>query len=73
MRSEDGKDIVGAISVVCISLPSNFREFIKWVAEVRRHEDDDLGLSQEEMRRLMLKVCSYNLTFTPSQFILLYY
>lgn len=53
------KDIVGAISVVCISLPSNFREFIKWVAEVRRHEDDDLGLSQEEMRRLMLKVCSY--------------
>ncbi|XP_056689312.1 glutathione gamma-glutamylcysteinyltransferase 1 isoform X2 [Spinacia oleracea] len=55
LKSENVQDIEGAISVVCMSLPSNFRDFIKWVAEVRRHEDDGQSLSQEEMRRLVLK------------------
>lgn len=58
LKSENVKDIEEAISVVCMSLPSNFRDIIKWVAEVRRHEDDGQSLSQEEMKRLVLKVCS---------------
>ncbi|KAH9603077.1 hypothetical protein KSS87_009455 [Heliosperma pusillum] len=55
LKSENVKDIEDAISVVCMSLPSNFRDFIKWVAEVRRREDDGQSLSQEEIQRLALK------------------
>ncbi|XP_021722236.1 glutathione gamma-glutamylcysteinyltransferase 1-like isoform X2 [Chenopodium quinoa] len=55
LKLENVKDIKSAISAVCMSLPSNFRDFIKWVAEVRRHEDDGQSLSQEEMRRHLLK------------------
>ncbi|XP_057252218.1 glutathione gamma-glutamylcysteinyltransferase 1 isoform X3 [Beta vulgaris subsp. vulgaris] len=55
LKSENVKDIEGAITVVCMSLPSNFRDFIMWVAEIRRHEDDGQSLSPEEMRRLAMK------------------
>ncbi|KAA8544136.1 hypothetical protein F0562_022148 [Nyssa sinensis] len=55
LKSEDVKDIKHVISIVLSSLPSNFAEFIKWVAEVRRHEDGGQSLSQEEKGRLSVK------------------
>ncbi|KAJ0079561.1 hypothetical protein Patl1_22972 [Pistacia atlantica] len=55
VKSKDFKDIDNVLSVVFASLPSNFGEFIKWVAEVRRQEDGDNSLSQEEKGRLAVK------------------
>ncbi|KAE8676241.1 Glutathione gamma-glutamylcysteinyltransferase 1 [Hibiscus syriacus] len=55
VKSDYVKDIQKIISVVFSSLPSNFEEFIKWVAEVRRREDGDQNLSLEEKGRLSLK------------------
>ncbi|KAE8699532.1 Glutathione gamma-glutamylcysteinyltransferase 1 [Hibiscus syriacus] len=55
VKSDDVKDVQKVISVVSSSLPSNFEEFIKWVAEVRRREDGDQNLSLEEKGRLSLK------------------
>ncbi|EXB53498.1 Glutathione gamma-glutamylcysteinyltransferase 1 [Morus notabilis] len=55
LKSDNVKDIQKVLSVVFTSLPSNFEEFIKWVAEVRRHEDDSQGLSPEEKARLSVK------------------
>nr|AFM38979.1 phytochelatin synthase [Sophora viciifolia] len=54
LKSEDVKDIHKVLSVVVSSLPSNFEEFIKWVAEVRRREDGP-SLSAEEKARLAVK------------------
>lgn len=56
LRSENVKDIDKVLSVVFTSLPSNFGDFIKWVAEVRRWEDGGQNLSQEEKGRLAYKV-----------------
>uniref|UniRef100_A0A5B7AP13 glutathione gamma-glutamylcysteinyltransferase n=1 Tax=Davidia involucrata TaxID=16924 RepID=A0A5B7AP13_DAVIN len=56
LKSEDVKAIKNVLSIVLSSLPSNFAEFIKWVAEVRRQEDGDQSLSQEEKGRLAVKV-----------------
>lgn len=56
LKSEDVKDINKLLYVVFSSLPSNFEELIKWVAEVRRHEDGGASLSQEEKGRLAVKV-----------------
>lgn len=56
MKSEDVKDVKKVVSVVFTSLPSNFGEFIKWIAEVRRREDGNQNLSPEENGRLALKV-----------------
>lgn len=55
VKSEDIKDIRKVLSVVFSSLPSNFGDFIKWIAEVRRREDGGQNLSQEENGRLSLK------------------
>ncbi|OIV92070.1 hypothetical protein TanjilG_08743 [Lupinus angustifolius] len=55
LKSEDLKDIHKVLSVVVSSLPSNFEEFIKWVAEVRRREDGGPSLSAEEKARLSIK------------------
>ncbi|XP_065874965.1 glutathione gamma-glutamylcysteinyltransferase 1-like [Euphorbia lathyris] len=55
LKSEDVKDIHNLLYVVFKSLPSNFGEFIKWVAEVRRQEDGGISLSQEESGRLSIK------------------
>ncbi|XP_059660315.1 glutathione gamma-glutamylcysteinyltransferase 1-like isoform X2 [Cornus florida] len=55
LKSKDVKDIKDVLSMVLKSLPSNFGEFIKWVAEVRRQEDGDQSLSQEEKGRLVVK------------------
>lgn len=56
LKSEDVKDIHKVLSVIFTSLPSNFEEFIKWVAEIRRREDGDSSLSAEEKTRLAVKV-----------------
>ena len=57
VKSVDVKNVKDVLSVVLSSLPNNFREFIKWVAEVRRKEEDGgLSLSQEEKGRLAIKV-----------------
>ena len=59
LMSEDVKDVDQVLSVVFTYLPSNFGEFIKWVAEVRRREDGGQNLSQEEKERLATKVFFY--------------
>jgi glutathione gamma-glutamylcysteinyltransferase len=41
--------------VVFKSLPANFNQFIKWMAEIRRTEDVNQNLSSEEKSRLKLK------------------
>ncbi|KAL9676458.1 hypothetical protein QQ045_004672 [Rhodiola kirilowii] len=55
LRSKDVKDLHQVILVVFSSLPSNFDEFIKWVAEVRRPEDGGQSLSEEEKGRVAIK------------------
>ncbi|XVF21546.1 hypothetical protein REPUB_Repub12eG0099100 [Reevesia pubescens] len=55
VKSDEVKDVHKVISVVFSSLPSNFGEFIKWIAEVRRTEDGGQNLSIEENGRLSLK------------------
>ncbi|KAF4358193.1 hypothetical protein F8388_009476 [Cannabis sativa] len=55
LKSESVKDIQKVISIIFTSLPSNFEEFIKWVAEVRRREDGAQGVSPEENARLSVK------------------
>lgn len=52
---EDVEDVNSVLSVVFKSLPSNFAEFIKWIAEVRRQEDGGQSISQEEKGRLAVK------------------
>lgn len=56
LSSDTVKDIKDVILTVFSSLPSDFSEFIKWVAEVRRKEDVGQALSQEEKARLAMKV-----------------
>ena len=53
LKSVDVTDIQKVLSVIFTSLPPNFGEFIKWVAEVRRRED---GISPEEKARVAIKV-----------------
>ncbi|XP_061343412.1 glutathione gamma-glutamylcysteinyltransferase 1 isoform X1 [Gastrolobium bilobum] len=55
LKSEDVKDVHKVLSVIVTSLPSNFEEFIKWVAEIRRREDGGPSLSAEEKARLAVK------------------
>ncbi|XP_057433896.1 glutathione gamma-glutamylcysteinyltransferase 1-like [Lotus japonicus] len=55
LKSEDVKDICKVLSVIVTSLPSNFEEFIKWVAEIRRREDGGPSLSEEEKTRAVVK------------------
>lgn len=56
LKSADLQDVEKVLSVIFSSLPSNFAEFIKWVAEVRRREDGDQSLSPEEKARVAVKV-----------------
>ncbi|XP_058761909.1 glutathione gamma-glutamylcysteinyltransferase 3-like isoform X1 [Vicia villosa] len=55
LKSEDLKEIPEVLSVVYKSPPSELREFITWIAEVRRQEDGNLTLSEEEKGRLAIK------------------
>lgn len=56
LKSVDATDIQKVLSIIFTSLPSNFGEFIKWVAEVRRREDGDESISPEEKARVAVKV-----------------
>lgn len=56
LKSDYVKDIQNVFSVIFTSLPSNFEEFIMWVAEVRRREGGGQSLSPEEKARLSVKV-----------------
>lgn len=56
LKSEAVKNVHKVLSVVVNSLPSNFGDFIKWVAEVRRREDGGPSLSAEEKARDSIKV-----------------
>ncbi|KAL6208801.1 hypothetical protein ACLB2K_019746 [Fragaria x ananassa] len=55
LKLEDVKNVQEVLSVVFMSLPSNFEDFIKWIAEVRRREDVGQTLSTEEKARLAVK------------------
>ncbi|XP_045825890.1 glutathione gamma-glutamylcysteinyltransferase 1-like [Trifolium pratense] len=55
LKSDDVKDMCKVLSVIVTSLPSNFEEFIKWVAEIRREEDNGPTLSEEEKTRAVVK------------------
>ncbi|XP_051143617.1 glutathione gamma-glutamylcysteinyltransferase 1-like isoform X2 [Andrographis paniculata] len=55
LSSNNLKDVNSVFSAVFTSLPSDFSEFIKWVAEIRRKEDNSQGLSEEEQGRLAMK------------------
>ena len=68
VKSVDVKNVKDVLYVVLSSLPNNFREFIKWVAEVRRQEENGgLSLSQEEKGRLAIQVF---IIYCTSQFLL---
>lgn len=56
LKSKDLKDTQDVLTVIFTSLPLNYSDFIKWVAEVRRTEDSGQSLSPEEKARLALKV-----------------
>lgn len=56
LKSEAVKDVQEVLSAVFKSPPADLREFIKWIAEVRRQEDGSLVLSEEEKGRLAVKV-----------------
>ncbi|KAJ8534646.1 hypothetical protein K7X08_016374 [Anisodus acutangulus] len=55
LSSENVKDIKDVLYTLLSNLPSNFTEFIKWVAEVRRQEENGQKLSDEEKGRLAIK------------------
>ncbi|CAH9074525.1 unnamed protein product [Cuscuta epithymum] len=55
LSSENLKDVKDVLSTVLASLPANFSEFIKWVAEIRRQEEGATSLSEEEKGRLAMK------------------
>ncbi|XP_059432164.1 glutathione gamma-glutamylcysteinyltransferase 1-like [Corylus avellana] len=55
LKLVDATDIQKVLSIIFTSLPSNFGEFIKWVAEVRRREDGDESISPEEKARVAVK------------------
>ncbi|KAL5702356.1 glutathione gamma-glutamylcysteinyltransferase [Ranunculus cassubicifolius] len=54
LSSDDVKDVHKVLSVVFMS-HSTVPDFIMWVVEVRKREDNDSSLSQEEKGRLKLK------------------
>ncbi|CAA7050297.1 unnamed protein product [Microthlaspi erraticum] len=55
VSSQDVDTIERILDVVFKSLPSNFNQFIRWMAEIRRVEDVNQNLSSEEKSRLDLK------------------
>ncbi|KAK6143294.1 hypothetical protein DH2020_023642 [Rehmannia glutinosa] len=55
LSSDNMEDIKDVISTIFSSLPSDFAEFIKWVADSRREEDGGQLLSQEEKGMLAIK------------------
>lgn len=56
LKLEDLKDVQKVLSIIFNSPPSDLREFVKWIAEVRRQEDGSVALSEEEKERVAIKV-----------------
>lgn len=56
LSSDNMKDVKNVLATIFMSLPSDFAEFIKWVAEIRIKEEGDQALSKEEKERLAIKV-----------------
>ncbi|KAL8523155.1 hypothetical protein ACS0TY_013211 [Phlomoides rotata] len=55
LSSDNMKDVKSVLTTIFMSLPSDFAEFIKWVAEIRINEEGGQGLSEEEKGRLAIK------------------
>ncbi|KAL1559643.1 Glutathione gamma-glutamylcysteinyltransferase 1 [Salvia divinorum] len=55
LSSDNMLNVKNVLATVFTSLPSDFAEFIKWVAEIRREEDSNQSLSEEEKGRLRIK------------------
>lgn len=58
LKLEDLKDVQKVLSIIFNSPPSDLREFVKWIAEVRRQEDGSVALSEAEKGRVAIKVFS---------------
>lgn len=56
LSSDNMQNVKNVLASVFMSLPADFAEFIKWVAEIRREEDNSQTLSEEEKGRLRIKV-----------------
>lgn len=57
LQSEMPENINQILYLILKSLPTCAGNFIKWIAEVRRQEEDGSGVTNEEKERLALKVC----------------
>ncbi|KAK9201458.1 hypothetical protein WN944_016661 [Citrus x changshan-huyou] len=55
LRINDVKDVENLLSLVFKSAPVDLKEFIKWVAEVRRQDVAGVSSSEEEKARLIIK------------------
>ncbi|XP_008789410.2 glutathione gamma-glutamylcysteinyltransferase 1-like isoform X1 [Phoenix dactylifera] len=55
LKSEDLSSVPEVLLLLFKSLPANAGDFIKWIAEVRRQEEDGSSLSKEEEERLAAK------------------
>ncbi|KAG2719252.1 hypothetical protein I3843_03G250300 [Carya illinoinensis] len=55
LKLEDLKDVQKVLSIIFNSPPSDLREFVKWIAEVRRQEDGSVALSEAEKGRVAIK------------------
>lgn len=56
LKMNDVKDVENLLSLVFKSAPVDLKEFIKWVAEVRRQDVAGVSSSEEEKARLIIKV-----------------
>uniref|UniRef100_A0A1D1ZHP6 glutathione gamma-glutamylcysteinyltransferase n=1 Tax=Anthurium amnicola TaxID=1678845 RepID=A0A1D1ZHP6_9ARAE len=55
LESKNPSTVSEILSLIFASLPADAGEFIKWVAEVKRREEDGTCLSKEEKGRLAVK------------------
>lgn len=55
LSSKEIKDIQEMLSVIFTSAPNDLRDFINWVAEVRRPEDGNKVVNEEERERMAIK------------------
>ncbi|KAL9431147.1 hypothetical protein AB3S75_026357 [Citrus x aurantiifolia] len=55
LKMNDVKDVENLLSLVLKSAPVDLKEFIKWVAEVRRQDVAGVSSSEEEKARLVIK------------------
>lgn len=56
LTTKNLKNVNDVLCVVFRSAPSSLRDFIKWIAEVRRQDYGSTVLSEEEKGRVALKV-----------------